>query len=97
LPDETPERSSGEGRIEKYTINTQLGGRDKRLRIMDFISTLLTVFDRQILTVKMSQSISPIDLVLINQQSVGNRSLNLMDTVNAKKRWTTIYWCQQIL
>jgi hypothetical protein len=33
-----------------------------------------------------------IDLVLINQQSVGKRSLHLMDTVNAKKRWTTIYW-----
>jgi hypothetical protein len=33
-----------------------------------------------------------IDLVLIDQQSVGKRSLHLMDTVNAKKRWTTIYW-----
>jgi hypothetical protein len=32
-----------------------------------------------------------IDLVLIDQ-SVGKRSLHLMDTVNAKKRWTTIYW-----
>jgi hypothetical protein len=32
-----------------------------------------------------------IDLVLIDQQSVGKRSLHLMDTVNAKKRWTTIY------
>jgi hypothetical protein len=32
------------------------------------------------------------DLVLIDQQSVGKRSLHLMDTVNAKKRWTTIYW-----
>jgi hypothetical protein len=31
-----------------------------------------------------------IDL-LIDQQSVGKRSLHLMDTVNAKKRWTTIY------
>jgi hypothetical protein len=31
-----------------------------------------------------------IDLVLIDQQSVGKRSL--MDTVNAKKRWTSIYW-----
>jgi hypothetical protein len=39
-------------------------------------------------------------LVLIDQQSVGKRSLYLMDTVNAKKRWTTIYYhllaCQQI-
>jgi hypothetical protein len=35
---------------------------------------------------------SPIDLVLIDQQSVGKRSLHLMDTVIAKKRWTTIYW-----
>jgi hypothetical protein len=33
-----------------------------------------------------------IDLVLIDQQSVGKRCLHLMDTVNAKKRWTTIYW-----
>jgi hypothetical protein len=33
-----------------------------------------------------------IDLVLIDQQSVGKRSLRLMDTVNAKKRWMTIYW-----
>jgi hypothetical protein len=32
-----------------------------------------------------------IDLVLIDQQSVGKRSLHLMDTVSAKKRWTTIY------
>jgi hypothetical protein len=31
-------------------------------------------------------------LVLIDQQSVGKRTLHLMDTVNAKKRWTTIYW-----
>jgi hypothetical protein len=33
-----------------------------------------------------------IELVLIDQQSVGERSLHLMDTVNAKKRWKTIYW-----
>jgi hypothetical protein len=33
-----------------------------------------------------------IELALIVQQSVGKRSLHLMDTVNAKKRWTTIYW-----
>jgi hypothetical protein len=33
-----------------------------------------------------------IDLVLIDQQSVGKRSRHLMDTVNAKKRWMTIYW-----
>jgi hypothetical protein len=32
-----------------------------------------------------------IDLVLIDQESVGKRSLHLMDTVIAKKRWTTIY------
>jgi hypothetical protein len=32
-----------------------------------------------------------IDLVLIDQQSVGKKSLHLMDTVNAKKRWTNIY------
>jgi hypothetical protein len=33
-----------------------------------------------------------IDLVLIDQQSVGKRSLHLINNVNAKKRWTTIYW-----
>jgi hypothetical protein len=33
-----------------------------------------------------------IDLVLIDQQRVGKRRLHLMDIVNAKKRWTTIYW-----
>jgi hypothetical protein len=32
-----------------------------------------------------------IDLALIDQQSVGKRSLHLLDTVNAKKRWTTSY------
>jgi hypothetical protein len=37
-------------------------------------------------------SILIIDLILIDQQSVGKRSLHQMDTVNAKKRWTTIYW-----
>jgi hypothetical protein len=31
-------------------------------------------------------------LVLIDQQSVGKRSLYLMDTVNAKTRWTNISW-----
>jgi hypothetical protein len=30
-------------------------------------------------------------LSIIDQQSVGKRSLYLMDTANAKKRWTTIY------
>jgi hypothetical protein len=35
--------------------------------------------------------VSYIDLVLIDQQSMGKRSLHLMDTVNEKKRWTTIY------
>jgi hypothetical protein len=30
-----------------------------------------------------------LDLVLIDQQSVGKRSFHLIDTVNAKKRWTT--------
>jgi hypothetical protein len=38
------------------------------------------------------QLVKTIDLVLIDQQSVEKRSLHLMDTVNAKKRWTTIYW-----
>jgi hypothetical protein len=36
--------------------------------------------------------VTSIDLVLIDQQSVGKRSLHLMGIVNAKKRWTTIYW-----
>jgi hypothetical protein len=31
-----------------------------------------------------------IDLVLIDQQSVGEISLHLMGTVNVKKRWMTI-------
>jgi hypothetical protein len=30
-------------------------------------------------------------LVLKDQHSVRKRSLHLMDTVNAKKRWMTIY------
>jgi hypothetical protein len=34
----------------------------------------------------------PIDLVLIDPQSVGKRTHDLTDTVNAKKRWRTIYW-----
>jgi hypothetical protein len=33
-----------------------------------------------------------IDLVLIDQESAGKRSLHLVETVNAKKRWMTIYW-----
>jgi hypothetical protein len=33
-----------------------------------------------------------INLVLIDQQSVGKRAHDLMDTVNAKKRSTTIIW-----
>jgi hypothetical protein len=39
------------------------------------------------------KSVRLIDLVLKDQQSVGKKSLHLMDTVNAKKRWTTIYFC----
>jgi hypothetical protein len=37
-------------------------------------------------------SVFDIDLVLIDQQSVGKRRLHLMDTINAKNRRTTIYW-----
>jgi hypothetical protein len=33
-----------------------------------------------------------IDLVLIDPQSVGKRTHDLMDTVNAKKRWKAICW-----
>jgi hypothetical protein len=36
--------------------------------------------------------VSTIDLALIDQQSVGKRSLYLMDTVKARKIWTIIYW-----
>jgi hypothetical protein len=32
------------------------------------------------------------DLVLIDLQSEGKRSHDLMETVNAKKRWKIIYW-----
>jgi hypothetical protein len=39
----------------------------------------------------MYNAVQNIDLVLIDQQSVGKRSVYLMDTVNAKKRWTIIY------
>jgi hypothetical protein len=35
---------------------------------------------------KVAQGVSGIDLVLIDQQSVGKRSLHLVDTVNAKKK-----------
>jgi hypothetical protein len=38
-------------------------------------------------------NVETIDLVLIDSQSVGKRSLDLMDTVSAKMRWTIIYWC----
>jgi hypothetical protein len=34
-------------------------------------------------------AVQPIDLVLKDQQSVGKRSLHLMATVNAKRRWKT--------
>jgi hypothetical protein len=37
-------------------------------------------------------SVNSIDLVLIDPQSVGKRTPDLMDTVNAKKRWKTICW-----
>jgi hypothetical protein len=37
-------------------------------------------------------SVSSIDLILIDQQSVGMRSLHQMDGVNAKMRWSIIKW-----
>jgi hypothetical protein len=37
----------------------------------------------------LSNRINTIDLVLIDPQSVGKRTHDLMDTVNAKKRWKT--------
>jgi hypothetical protein len=44
----------------------------------------------QPIEVSLFLSIVSIDLVL-DQQSMGKRSLHLMHTVNAKKRWR-IYW-----
>jgi hypothetical protein len=46
--------------------------------------------------VNVTQTDSVMTIVLIDQQSVGKRSLHLMDTVNVKKRWTTMA-CQQFL
>jgi hypothetical protein len=43
-------------------------------------------------TIKLSWKRCPTELVLIDPQSVGKRTHDLMDTVNAKKRWKTIYW-----
>jgi hypothetical protein len=40
----------------------------------------------------LSKTVETIDLVLIDPQSVGKRTHDLMDTVNAKKRWKTICW-----
>jgi hypothetical protein len=39
-----------------------------------------------------SLTVSIIDLVLNDSQSVGKRTHDLMDTVNVKKRWKTISW-----
>jgi hypothetical protein len=36
--------------------------------------------------------LTPIDLVLTDQQNIGKRRLHLKDTINAKKKWTTFYW-----
>jgi hypothetical protein len=54
----------------------------------------LEILDRaNLLCCCLSQSQAPGSYtLLIDQQSVGKRSLHLMDTVNAKMRWTTIYW-----
>jgi hypothetical protein len=41
-------------------------------------------------SVTVTASVLSIDLVLIDPQSVGKRTHDLMDTVNAKKRWKTI-------
>jgi hypothetical protein len=38
------------------------------------------------------EPVGTINLVLIDSQSVGKRTHDLMDTVNVKKRWKTIYW-----
>jgi hypothetical protein len=37
-------------------------------------------------------TVKTIDLVLTDQQSVWKAILHLLDTVNTKKRWKTIYW-----
>jgi hypothetical protein len=43
-------------------------------------------------TTKVIDMPQTIDLVLIDPQSMGKRTHDLMDTVNAKKRWKTICW-----
>jgi hypothetical protein len=40
----------------------------------------------------LQHNVYTIDLVLIDPQSVGKRTHDLLDTVNVKKRWKTIYW-----
>jgi hypothetical protein len=54
--------------------------------------TQLRILIEKILDMTGFASITTIDLELTDQQSVGKRSRHLMDTVNAKKRWTTVYW-----
>jgi hypothetical protein len=51
------------------------------------------LFDSQYLIIR---TVFIVDLALIDQQSVGTRSLHLTGTVIAKRRWTTLA-CQQFL
>jgi hypothetical protein len=50
--------------------------------------TLYVSYKRALINIK--QTVSTIGLVLIEQQSLGKRSLRLMKTVNAKKRYPII-------
>jgi hypothetical protein len=52
---------------------------------------------RTLACVESSKSGKTIDLVLIDQQSVGKRSLHLMDSVNGKKKWTNFYKVTRIV
>jgi hypothetical protein len=57
-----------------------------------FIYYLIEIV-KQKSTEEFCQSIhTSVDLVFVDQKCVGKRSLHLMDTVNAKQRWTTVYW-----
>jgi hypothetical protein len=49
------------------------------------------ISEMPLLLLLVPESGDTIDLLLKDQQSVGKRSLHLMDTVNAKKRCATIY------
>jgi hypothetical protein len=59
-----------------------------------FIHNITLVYPRRgrQMILKYNVCVLPIDLVSIDPQSGEKRNLDLMDTVNAKKGWATIYW-----